>query len=178
MMEKEETKLINSSYGSAIEIATSQGRFNVGQIKINFADEEGQRILFIDGIQGRKSKWLLQINKEGRPVFSSEERVEIRSKHNQKLNKEFEETHGSRWATFLIQKAIETAKKAGFSEVRILRPEHTPYYEQKRFETQEEAEKRQQRMKNMYYPVAKSAGFKVISGKRYMILKLPVEKKV
>ncbi|MDO8624696.1 MAG: hypothetical protein Q7R47_01330, partial [Candidatus Diapherotrites archaeon] len=61
------------------------------------------------------------------------------------------------WASF--QKAVETAKQAGFGEARIAKPEYSPYFRQKPGETKAGATARQQRMKKLYYEVANAERF-------------------
>lgn len=138
-------RLGNTEYESGIGVhAYFEGK-KIGRIKTNFVVEGNKRVLYIDAIQGRK------------PML-------FRKKYFKELGQKFEQKYKLKWPNLLIQQAVETAKKADFSEVKLIKPQANPFYE-------EASEKVQKRMKKFYYSVAGKEGFKKTKGK-YMVKKL------
>ena len=125
--------LEETSFEARIGMYAMAGAVAVGQIKLNFACEKGKRVLLIDAIQGEKGIKYLRWA--------------------------FRRFSGLLWPNYLVRMAIETAKKAGFSEVRIQKAEENPYFRWHGKETGLEAEKRQERMQKLYRGVAQAEGF-------------------
>lgn len=122
-----------TSFEARIGLFAFLGAVSIGQIKMNFEVKRGQRLLLVDAIQGvRETK---------------------------SLNRAFRRFHGLPWPNFLIRKAVETAREAGFSEIRIAKPELSPYYRRHPSETLSGAEQRQTRMRRLYSEVAKAERF-------------------
>lgn len=133
-----------TSFEAHIGMFALLGGVSIGQIKLNFEVEKGRRVLLVDAIQGARG--------------------------TKNLRWTFRRFHGSFWPNFLIRKAVETAREAGFSEIRIAKPELSPYYRKLPKEKPSEAEERQKRMRRLYYEVAKAEGFEEKEG--YFFLKL------
>lgn len=166
--EKKNARLEKSGYESAIAVRAFLGEIRVGEIKINFGVEDGKRILYIDAVQGRKTRFAVgKVN--GKYIWTEKSE---RSEENQGLNKVFEVQFGIKWPNMLVREAIETAEKAGFSEVHLLRPEFSPYYSLPKADSQKEILERQKQMRSLYYSTAGTEGFKKNKEGKYFILKL------
>ncbi|MDD5148154.1 MAG: hypothetical protein PHH08_01685 [Candidatus ainarchaeum sp.] len=123
-----------TDFESKIGMFAFVGAVPVGQIKLNFEVEKGKRLILVDAIQGQRG------TKNLRWAFKGFSKIS--------------------WPNYLIRKAVETAREAGFAEIRITKPEANPHYRRHANETEAEAGERQKRMRALYSEVAKAEGFK------------------
>ncbi|MEM0360518.1 MAG: hypothetical protein QXK06_04250 [Candidatus Diapherotrites archaeon] len=131
--------LAGTKYESSIGIIAIDPNGNTfGTIKLNFLGKK-RKVLCIDAIQGSRGRTMALW----------------------KTN-----TGQIPWPNLLVQHAIETARRAGFSEVRLLKPQANPwckdYYNKKNTKVTVS-------MERLYYSVAKKEGFRKAKGKFFVL---------
>jgi hypothetical protein len=158
-------ELTNGAYDAPTGLALLKGEKVIGEVRLNFLEEHGKRIVSVEAIQGKK-------NLESSGTDSLEEFLSWRYP-------EFKQLAGKTWAESLVQHALDTAYNSRkFDRFRLVTAKSQSYFAvpSVSMKDPETIRKDNDRFRGIYDWTARKVGLRkrvITGGKEYWVLDLP-----